>query len=178
MTDQYQQEHVNTLENEPFYDKPLDASAATTETIQDVSAPEEKTEPWEQKFPEVVTPEEKTEPWKQTFALSSTPTPTPAPIPAAPVVENTGFPEMIIGAEETLQFRTRWNEVQAKFVDEPGSSVREADGLVAELMAKISEKFASERTTLEGKWNQGDVSTENLRQILQNYRAFLNRLLK
>jgi DNA-binding ferritin-like protein len=85
---------------------------------------------------------------------------------------------MLFSSEETQNFRNRWNEVQAKFVDEPGSSVREADTLVAEVMEKITKMFAGQRQTLESQWSKGDTSTEDLRQVLQHYRAFFNRLLK
>jgi hypothetical protein len=67
--------------------------------------------------------------------------------------------------------------------DKLGASVRQADALVAEVMEQITQMLANQRRTLEGQWNPGDtsvgeVSTEDLRQILQSYRAFFNRLLK
>ena len=158
--DQYQPEHVDTLENEHFYDKPLETPVAIAETVQDTGSPVETTEPW-----------------KQPVAPVSTFTPTP-PAPAAQAVVNATSPEMLFGIEETKEFRSRWNEVQAKFVDEPGCSVREADTLVAEVMAKITEMFANQRSTLESQWSKGDTSTEELRQVLQHYRTFFNRLLK
>ena len=91
---------------------------------------------------------------------------------------NAASPEMLFSSEETQAFRARWTDVQAKFVDEPTSSVREADTLVAEVMAKITQMFADQRQTLENQWSKGDNSTEDLRQVLQHYRAFFNRLLK
>jgi hypothetical protein len=97
---------------------------------------------------------------------------------ATPVAANGGMPDMLLASEETQHFRARWNEVQAKFVDEPSSSVHEADELVNELMTSVSLKLANERRMLENQWKQGDVSTENLRQVLQSYRSFFNRLLK
>jgi hypothetical protein len=174
MNDQYQPEHVNTfeenhyqpeqantLENNSFFEKPLETQVATAEPVQ-----------------EVVSPPEKTEPWKQTFAPVATYTPIPTPEPAVQAVVSAASPEMLFGSEETQNFRARWNEVQAKFVDEPGSSVREADTLVAEVMAKITQMFDDQRQTLESQWSKSDTSTEDLRQVLQHYRAFFNRLLK
>ena len=71
-----------------------------------------------------------------------------------------GTPEiLLLGLEETEHFRARWKEVQAKFVDEPRSSVQEADALVTDLMTQFSQMVANERRTLEGQWNEGDVST-------------------
>lgn len=86
--------------------------------------------------------------------------------------------EMLLDSQESQHFRDRWNEVQASFVDEPRSAVKDADALVSELMTHITQMIAGQRRTLETQWNQGDVSTEDLRQILQSYRAFFNRLLR
>ena len=72
----------------------------------------------------------------------------------------------------------RWQEVQAKFVEEPKDAVREADGLVAEVIQELATSFAGQRQKLEGKWDSGtDVSTEDLRQALIQYRSFFQRLL-
>lgn len=74
--------------------------------------------------------------------------------------------------------RSRWNEVQATFVDEPRRAVEEADGLVASAMKRLAEVFADERFKLEQQWDRGDnVSTEDLRIALQKYRSFFQRLL-
>ena len=88
-----------------------------------------------------------------------------------------GTSETLFGIEETQHFRARWNEIQAKFVDEPAASVREADALVNELMSQLSQMIATQRRTLEGHWNREDVATEDLRQIIMSYRTLLNRLL-
>ncbi len=80
--------------------------------------------------------------------------------------------------ELSSQFRSRWTDVQAGFVDEPRSAVEQADGLVAEVMQQLAKSFADERTRLEAEWErQGDVSTEDLRQALRRYRSFFDRLL-
>jgi hypothetical protein len=74
--------------------------------------------------------------------------------------------------------RTRWESIQAGFVDDPRISVKQADELVAAAIGKLAESFAGERTKLEEEWSKGnDVSTENLRQALRRYRAFFHRLL-
>ena len=81
-------------------------------------------------------------------------------------------------SEDGEAFQRRWQEVQVKFVDEPRGSVREADGLVAELMQQLAGTFAEERSRLEAVWERGDeVSTEDLRQSLRQYRSFFNRML-
>jgi hypothetical protein len=75
-------------------------------------------------------------------------------------------------------FRSRWDEVQIAFVDDPRKAVRDADELVAQVMKSLAETFSSERTRLEDELQQTDKgSTENLRLALQRYRSFFQRLL-
>jgi len=91
---------------------------------------------------------------------------------------NAGSSTALLDREESEHLRTRWNEIQGKFVDEPRSAVQQADTLVSEVIEKITQMFANEHSSLEGQWNQGnDVSTEDLRQALQRYRSFFNRLV-
>jgi hypothetical protein len=80
--------------------------------------------------------------------------------------------------DETERFTRRWQEIQTSFVDEPRTSVEQADALVADLMQKLAAGFSDERQRLEGQWDRGDdVSTENLRVALTRYRSFFDRLL-
>jgi hypothetical protein len=84
------------------------------------------------------------------------------------------FPE-----NEAKDFHTRWMEIQTAFVDEPRRAVEQADSLVAEVIKRLANSFAEERSKLDGQWGRGDnVSTEDLRVALQRYRAFFDRLLK
>lgn len=74
--------------------------------------------------------------------------------------------------------RERWTDVQAGFVDEPRNAVEQADGLVAEVMKRLADSFATERQALEQQWSSGqDASTEDLRIALRRYRSFFDRLL-
>jgi hypothetical protein len=83
------------------------------------------------------------------------------------------FPE-----EEERGFRTRWDAIQTGFVDEPRKAVEQADALVAQVMKRLAEVFADERSGLERQWDRGEsVSTEDLRVALTRYRAFFSRLL-
>ena len=85
---------------------------------------------------------------------------------------------MLFEEDEARQFRTRWTDIQAAFVDSPRNAVERADTLVAETMKRLAEMFSAERTSLEGQWDRGDnVTTEDLRIALQRYRAFFDRLL-
>jgi hypothetical protein len=76
------------------------------------------------------------------------------------------------------EFRNRWREIQAGFVDEPRNAVERADELVAELMQKLAQSFSHQRTNLEHQWDASEnVSTEDLRVALTRYRSFFERLL-
>ena len=56
--------------------------------------------------------------------------------------------------------------------------MEQADSLVAEVIKRLAETFANERTKLESQWSRGeDVDTEDLRVALQRYRSFFDRLL-
>jgi len=79
---------------------------------------------------------------------------------------------------EAEEFRSRWQDIQTEFVDDPSHSVENADELVARVINSITENFASERTSLEDQWNRGkEASTEDLRIAITRYRSFFNRLL-
>ncbi len=95
-----------------------------------------------------------------------------------PPSANGGSSAALLNREESDHFRTRWNEIQGMFVDEPRSAVQQADALVSEVVEHITQMFATEHSSLEGQWKQGnDVSTEDLRKALQRYRSFYNRLV-
>jgi len=84
----------------------------------------------------------------------------------------------LFAGNESEDFRRRWTDIQAAFVDEPRKSVENADSLVAAAIKRLAEIFARERSSLEQQWAQGgDVSTEDLRLALQRYRSFFDRLL-
>jgi hypothetical protein len=84
----------------------------------------------------------------------------------------------LFAADEAQTLRSRWDEIQTGFVDEPRQAVEQADGLVAEAIKRLAEIFAGERSKLEAGWDRGDdVSTEDLRVALRRYRSFFDRLL-
>jgi len=84
----------------------------------------------------------------------------------------------LFGEEELQGFRSRWDLVQGSFVDEPRLAVEQADSLVANMVKRLAEEFSTARADLEKQWDTGgDVSTEELRQVLRRYRSFFNRLL-
>jgi hypothetical protein len=81
--------------------------------------------------------------------------------------------------DEAEQFRSRWLNIQSRFVDDPRASVTEADELVADVIKSITRSFADKRISLENQWKSGEnnISTEDLRVAIKRYRSFFNRLL-
>ncbi|MGG2459308.1 hypothetical protein ACO0M4_05700 [Streptomyces sp. RGM 3693] len=113
------------------------------------------------------------------FPGESTTTPGEAAEPpeskAAPVEDE--VPQLLTSEDEEA-FRSRWQEIQNKFVDDPRDAVHSADALVADVMQTLAKTFAEHKQELEGQWNRGEqADTENLRMALRHYRSFFNRLL-
>lgn len=80
--------------------------------------------------------------------------------------------------DELGTYRSRWDEVQARFVDDPRGTVKDADALVNDVMQQLTQTFTDERSSLESQWSEGkDASTEDLRVAMQRYRSFFARLL-
>ena len=98
-----------------------------------------------------------------------------------------GAAEMATGEDGQALFESnerdglwqRWSDIQSNFVDDPERSVAEANVLVSDLTERLVSNFRSEQTRLQEQWERGDeVSTEELRVILQRYRMFFDRLLQ
>ena len=84
----------------------------------------------------------------------------------------------LFAEEESARYRSRWDEIQGRFVDDPRGAVREADELVSTVIGELESSFRSRRDSLEAGWQEGDeTSTESLRLALQAYRSFFGRLL-
>jgi hypothetical protein len=80
---------------------------------------------------------------------------------------------------DSNEFASRWDTIQAGFVDEPRKAVEEADALVAMVIQRLADSFAGERSRLETQWSRGDeVNTEDLRVALRRYRTFFRLLLR
>jgi hypothetical protein len=89
-----------------------------------------------------------------------------------------GHDVALLDQADTEAFRRRWSDTQARFVDDPREAVQTADGLVAELMQTLASSFSQHKGELEAHWRSGgDPDTEDLRQALQRYRSFFDRLL-
>jgi len=104
--------------------------------------------------------------------------PEPQPTRSQPASPRTDERAPLFVDRDSAELRKRWSDVQAGFVDEPRRAVEQADSLVADVMKRLAEGFANERSALERQWDRGDnVTTEDLRVALRRYRSFFDRLL-
>ena len=105
----------------------------------------------------------------------------PAPTadqPPGPAQTNEEDRAPLFTADAAESFRSRWQDIQTSFIDEPTRAVEQADSLVAEIMQQLAKTFADERSQLEAQGEHGkDISTEDLRMALRHYRSFFDRLL-
>jgi len=84
-------------------------------------------------------------------------------------------PDQVADSDQALE---AWRQIQAEFVDDPQQSVAHAHRLVSDLMERAVADLAQQRDALEKqRCAEAEPSTEHLRVCLQNYRAFLTRLL-
>jgi hypothetical protein len=96
-----------------------------------------------------------------------------------PTQETEKNEESLFADDQLSGFRSRWNEIQVGFVDDPRQAAEQADALVSDLVEQLTAGFSEARSRLEDQWTQGEeASTEDLRIALTRYRAFFNRLLE
>jgi hypothetical protein len=129
------------------------------------------------------TPDDNFQPADDNFQAPAETGQAPAASHAAPV-DTAGSSEagtsdaMLFADGELSDMHARWVEVQSAFVDDPRDCVQKADGLVADVVDKLTTSFSGARAHLEEQWSRGEeVSTEDLRIALKRYREFFERLL-
>jgi hypothetical protein len=84
---------------------------------------------------------------------------------------------LLLEADEIEDFKRRWPEIKATFVDDPRDSVQLADQMLIQVTELIARRVGEERARLESEWNgRNDVTTEDLRQSLHRYQVFFDRL--
>ena len=103
-----------------------------------------------------------------------------------------------LSSADRSSFAVRWNEVQARFVDDPRGAVTVADSLVTDVMQKRGypigefEQRAADLSVdyplivenyrgaheIATRHNEGKASTEDLRQAMVHYRLLFQELLE
>jgi hypothetical protein len=142
-------------------------SGLSTEDLAEPRGPDTDTEPESR-------PEASTYPGEATASE-------PAASPAQTETETTAAADdqpQLLTAEDEEGFRSRWQEIQSQFVDDPREAVQGADALIADVMQTLAATFAEHKQDLEKQWNRGEeANTEDLRTALHKYRSFFRRLL-
>jgi hypothetical protein len=80
-------------------------------------------------------------------------------------------------SETAGTLRSRWQELQLRFVDDPRGVVTEAQLLVGEAVEGLTTSLTDQQRELDGWTAGGDGDTEQLRVALQRYRDFFDRVL-
>jgi hypothetical protein len=80
---------------------------------------------------------------------------------------------------EAEGYRRRWETLQARFVDDPRACVEQADSLVIDVLRRMAQVREEHLGRLRGPLGRGEqLSTEELRRSMQQYRAFFEGLLR
>jgi hypothetical protein len=104
-------------------------------------------------------------------ARADTPEATPAPAGRSTL-------DKILEEDAEPELQARWSGIQAGFVDSPKRAVEEADKLVADVTARVAEAIRVRQELLREGWQKTAPDTEEYRLVLQEYRAFVGRLVE
>ncbi|WP_432252098.1 hypothetical protein [Streptomyces sp. HNM1019] len=88
------------------------------------------------------------------------------------------FPVLPTSEHDKLTQRLRY--AVSGFVDSPHGAVEEADALLVEVAARLTDLLAERRATLRAAWHEDDTATsetEELRLAMRGYRNVLERLI-
>jgi hypothetical protein len=87
-------------------------------------------------------------------------------------------PSSFFSPAETQTFRSRWNNIQVRFVDDPASAVDEANNLVSDAIEHLKQGFTAQRQPHEQTSDPDKRdSTEERRLLLRRYRTLVERLV-
>ncbi|MFI5912837.1 hypothetical protein [Dactylosporangium sp. NPDC051541] len=75
------------------------------------------------------------------------------------------------------EVRTRWQELQLRFVDDPQTAAGEAERLVDDALAGVTASLNARKDQLSTWRASGRDDTEQLRAAVHGYRDFLNHLV-
>jgi hypothetical protein len=75
----------------------------------------------------------------------------------------------------TGSYQDRWGAIQAGFIDDPRRTVESASTLVAEVWDETVRTITHEREGVDGRWQSTESSTDDLREVMQDYRALYTR---
>lgn len=79
--------------------------------------------------------------------------------------------------DERTEVRGRWDDIEARFVDDPAGATASADELLDETIDRLTTRWQDHRAQLRDGWDGEDASTEELRTTLKRYRGAIEGLL-
>lgn len=84
----------------------------------------------------------------------------------------------LLSSEHRAALTEQWGAIAASFEKSPRRAVENADHLTAQAIARLAEAFVERRAELEQRWGHGvEATPDELRQTLEAYRSFFERLL-
>jgi hypothetical protein len=108
-----------------------------------------------------------------------TPGTMPAPVPQAAPMSSVpyGATASLTSEAHAYEVRTRWQELQLRFVDDPQIAAGEAERLVDDALAGVTASLNARKDQLSTWRASGRDDTEQLRAAVHGYRDFLNHLV-
>jgi hypothetical protein len=118
-------------------------------------------------------------------AVASAPVPAPAPVAASAPMSSAPYATPGVYAAtapltseaHAYEVRTRWQELQLRFVDDPQTAAGEAERLVDDALAGVTASLNARKDQLSTWRASGRDDTEQLRAAVHGYRDFLNHLV-
>jgi hypothetical protein len=118
-------------------------------------------------------------------AVASAPVPAPAPVAASAPMSSVPYATPGVYAAtapltseaHAYEVRTRWQELQLRFVDDPQTAAGEAERLVDDALAGVTASLNARKDQLSTWRASGRDDTEQLRAAVHGYRDFLNHLV-
>jgi hypothetical protein len=103
----------------------------------------------------------------------------PAPVPQAAPMSSVpyGATASLTSEAHAYEVRTRWQELQLRFVDDPQIAAGEAERLVDDALAGVTASLNARKDQLSTWRASGRDDTEQLRAAVHGYRDFLNHLV-
>ena len=84
----------------------------------------------------------------------------------------------LLSAERSAEFKRRWRDLQADFVDDPQQAVRTAGDLSRQILQALADTIADAERIDRWQAEDGTSGTEDLRVALRQYRTLVDRLLE
>ncbi|WP_432975880.1 hypothetical protein [Dactylosporangium sp. CA-233914] len=105
--------------------------------------------------------------------------PQAAPMSSVPYGGSPGYlaTAPLTSEAHAYEVRTRWQELQLRFVDDPQTAAGEAERLVDDALAGVTASLNARKDQLSTWRVSGRDDTEQLRAAVYGYRDFLNHLV-